>query len=65
MKRAFRSQIVEAEGNLLAKEDTVITRFSCKSFQFDFLGPAQTFLRLVRMVSVVIILVIIIWKILS
>ena len=43
----------------------MITRFSYKGLQFDFLGPAQTFLRLVRMVSVVIVLVIIIWKILA
>lgn len=63
--RAFRSQIAEAKGNFLTEEGTVVTRFFYKGpsrrLQFDYVGPARVFLRLVLAFSLVIIL----WKVLS
>jgi len=63
--RAFRSQIAEAKGNFLTEEGTVVTRFFYKGpsrrLQFDYVGPARVFLRLVLVFSLVIIL----WKVLS
>lgn len=63
--RAFRSQIAEAKGNFLTEEGTVVTRFFYKGpsrrLQFDYVGPARVFLRLVLVISLVIIL----WKVLS
>lgn len=64
-ERAFRSQIAEAKGNFLTEEGTVVTRFFYKGpsrrLQFDYVGPARVFLRLVLVFSLVIIL----WKVLS
>lgn len=64
-KQVFQPQILDAKGNLLTEEGAVVTRFFYKGpsrrLQFDYVGPARVFLRLVLVFSLVIIL----WKVLS
>jgi hypothetical protein len=64
-KQVFQPQIFDAKGNLLTGEGPVVTRFfyrgPSRRLQFDYVGPARVFLRLVLVISLVIIL----WKILS